>query len=545
MNETRNSLTIEEITKIITETETSTTPLSSEKTETLQVFRTIMGKSRKTLKASEALEAQLLRNERFKRSLESIRIHFHKHTERSLVTQVAALHRLLVQGELENLYTRFLEREGIQDDLAPEQILELKVKLATDFISKITRNTEAAPESNENDPTFGLELEYISYDSLVRTLETQFNEALGVIRKKTNLNIYKNAISDLDEFSSSPDPELKSVYTFFQKIKTLFPNRQLPIQGYYSKILQVIEKHDINRDVLRNFAALPFSPWRDDQEIDDDNLPRYATNREIITKADITLRSQLRELVMVAGPEIEGFWNLHLTIGGVEISPQNHQLMDVLCMAAAAGFLPEKMFEGIIAAQEEATFDAENDEDAPTVIRLDEKLTKHSYISSNPDLELYFPFHRTRDGVIIKPLEGRVAPTHDFGTEVRSILRYEQGEFPLLVRYLDFMEKVTPLVRAVQQGENNELTKLWDELQQAFTDLFIEMNLPDLNDEDYYAVGKPALNLDNESELESTNRYNEKLTEILMQSLYFNPEVKARAKKIIIEFKKRLKELRS
>lgn len=430
--------------------------------------------------------------------------------DRISISDAMTLYYLLVGGKLDELYAAAQKELDNSVPLSPEEMDNQKVELALSFIQNVRdKNREKESFGSHSFPiTQGIEIEY--EDPL-----------LNLTKKYIQLRKYfisKNITSE-----TAPDSVDTKDRKKFKKFKTityvLFGKMPLTAElesSTWTALKSQTEIHDA-------YDKLPNAPLK----------PRAAVWLEVATTPSAAYATQLREILHAHlaglintdqtdrhGHESNKFWNIHQTLGGVDLSPEHTEVMDILLIAAAAGYAGNNVNEEKL---EKST--------------ISEKHRKESVL-------FIFPFHkrRTKDDSQLMPY-GEKQLSKFPSVEQRSLLKYTLNEFPLLVRFMRFSNMAAYAIHAVQRKdhptqEDLDLANAWDELEsswkillQSHTIHILKQNEYYIQDDHYGAMQKPA-------------SYDITLTRILRERK-INKEFTSKAKRLIRQFNKQISDIQA
>lgn len=185
--------------------------------------------------------------------------------------------------------------------------------------------------------------------------------------------------------------------------------------------------------------------------------------------AHISVRARLREILQksaILTPDLQQELNYHTTYSGVQLSPEHIEFMDVLLVSAAAGFLPQAMFDEIGSAV------IESEKNLGQEITFSQKFIRenHAKPSRVGDIFIFFPFHRVRSAQdLASRISGKVV-SENYGVERRGAFSYPHSEITDFVKETLFADAAARCVAACQLPEEsctpNDLLarKAWQKL---------------------------------------------------------------------------------
>jgi hypothetical protein len=181
------------------------------------------------------------------------------------------------------------------------------------------------------------------------------------------------------------------------------------------------------------------------------------TGNEIGLLPSVTSRIQLEEIKTLADIEQLQSFNLHFTINELALTPDNPEVMDLLFVAAIAGYLPSQVFESLTTTNihQNSTMKHDNPFDiCPLFVR--ENSMKYYKATDN---KIHFPFHRAR----IEEFEENYAHTDmltsylkeknhtlDTAVEFRGLFTYNVEELHDVDQLYHFYELSTNALRPHQ-----------------------------------------------------------------------------------------------
>lgn len=448
--------------------------------------------------------------------------------DRSLTTQATLLYHLIANAGIERLMRNY-EFENDTSNLTPDQRLDLKAELARRYVERKTKEREEYDPAVPNPITVGLELEYDSdFVPLSNHLTNTYTQLYYYLSSR-HVNLQ---VQNPEDLVLPNDPNVPVDLDSFDKFKALATIvRKVPIPAYFAIH---INRHIRNTTgTPKTLAKLVEPPMKEHDEVE---------GKEIVTQPTFSFRTQLREILVAAEKgELGNEWNIHATLTGVELSPNDTQFMDILVMAAAAGFIPQHIFDKAIEEQENTPLRTSGIETSWQQLAVEDY---HIKFSNFPDEQnyYYFPFHKHRSAV------GESYPDYQLrsGVEIRSLLKYEEGEFHLLVRYLDFTEIAAWAVRAEQipQDERTpnekKLSLLWHKLNKEFKRLYNSRDIILANKSEYFDT---RTEFEPNFEFDQAQGYIDMLSNIILQSTYMDADFQMEAREIITNFKIRAKPL--
>jgi|GEM_PF-5919232 len=331
---------------------------------------------------------------------------------RTLYSEIAALYYLFVGRGLDDLYSQWLKIETEKGTLPPdnpEEIMEVRLNLAANYL-EVMRNKnkeEKMAAADQNTVTMGFEIEFYDF-------------ARSLLKK---------------------EPELESELV---QLRALLPSQA----GR--------ERERTRRRVSQLKKLLAFSVYLRGEDLDSEaaagNLEVYPTRVSVLGESDLyqesagdyveisnrpasSPRTAMREFlhIMLSGGLLSA-WGVHETFGGVTLNHRRTEFMDGLAIAAAAGLV---------------AYPKENAGETG----LGENCVKASY--QNELGYFYFPFHKLRDFGELSDKRFAKYPRSRPATavELRSVLRFEESEFPRFVRQVTFHYLFACGVKAFQTEE--------------------------------------------------------------------------------------------
>jgi len=432
---------------------------------------------------------------------------------RMVGTDLIALYHLFINGGLDRLYQRHIGSREERGKTLAESEIEIKTKLAHGYLEVLRyKNKEKITSEKENWPiTVGIEIEYpknVFYQAL-----RKYSQAF------LDLDLFAYEGADVDSLPEELAQDRPDLFDTIRSCSFLFGNK---IPEYYqlARMRDIIDV--INRSMIGLESLGILTPV--------DNVPEGQGDRELRLKPSINHKTLLREALILynSGLMGRGSWNVHTTIASIELNRNHTEIMDVLLMSAAAGFLPESLLDDEMdkAESTELSEDGNIQFDEFTIV---EKVPKESSDG------FYYPFHKAR-----KPhsIDSYASRSNYHSVERRGVFNYEMVDFINLVREMFFTEYASLAIHAIQNPsrKNKALAKAWKKLTGEYWKLAKKNGMQKLSTEDYYSE---SIFEDGRISAAAT-RYNQLLTDCLVES-FFNPKFKAETRKIIRNFRRSVK----
>lgn len=422
---------------------------------------------------------------------------------------ITRVERRLLGSDIVTLF--YLFAHGGIEEISKNRPDVPKADLAYEYLTQVRKkNKEENPSDMNSSLTFGMEVEYTNefrriteaYTALLLAFGAEIKTAVSSLDVDT-YELPENASKELQERLLT----LKAIkHCFGIKVKNLLPQSGLSI-GYRSGALA---------EFINNYVYLTAYYEKKEGSMD----------HELVMYPSGTYKMQLRELLFLARTgAISGDWNIHTTLGDIELNKRHTEMMDVLLISAAAGYLPSNVTDKLIDETLDFTSHGIMFED----ISATENQPKTSVMDD--DTEVYFPFHKRREGRELSPYPDlRSHPKT--AVETRGILNYPPGDFPLLVRHVSFTRIAAEAIQAVQRpkkqrtDKDKQLIEKWNHLKNSFHQLLRNHELSPLSSRQYYTKDEDQL-----------TTYGSLLYSIIGESI-FNDSFRTEARKIIREFKK-------
>lgn len=390
---------------------------------------------------------------------------------RITASDVMTLYYLLVNGELQRILDKVIPPER-QIDLEEEEMLQIKMEIVEGYLARVRhKNAEKYVSENSNKRvTCGFEVEYsLINDDIFQSV-------------KELLDIF--AIYQIDYRQGDDIPSL------LIQLRDSLPPRGLGIHKRAVKLFKQIRKEYgsklSNLDIIsgsqlerrKNLFFAPFTMFEGPLQ---DGLD--ATARETRFDPSTSYKTQIRELIQaVKTGAIEGDWNIHETLVGITLSPRNIEVMDITLICAAAGWLPEKIFEVLSKPKRGVKYFEQ--------VTIEERYVKVSSLSSHHESGFaycYFPFHLLKDSSDIQDYKN---DRRSEAVERRSLFEYSPHEFSNLVRHLHFTEVACQVIASVQEQNKSpkdfKLTKLWETFKEYWNSILEDYGLGKLETPDYF-----------------------------------------------------------
>jgi hypothetical protein len=384
---------------------------------------------------------------------------------------VIALYYLVVAGELDRIYERNIANDP---KLGKEDPIKVKQDIAIKFIETTRqRNGEIAKSQKDSPITMGVEVEFMMPQRVM------LNRIDKIVYQLLNYDI------DIDLNLNSIDDVEPEVALLIETAKSYADMAKID-----DPTLRKLENIRLMRDNLwgiRSLVMHTFGLLDDEVEMGD---------HEIKTSPSFSWKQQIRELLHLY--KLHGLgknWNFHVTLAGIELSEKHTESMDVLLMAAAAGYTPNwKVDQKIVEEIEQA----EETDDEPRTLFHPESMME--FVRKTSPGFLLFPYHMVRDEdkMINYPVTRRMSQK---GLELRGFGDYsleladDEGnlvsEFPLIVRHMRFTYLAMNAIHAFQKPEadRNEaemrMVKAWEELRSKWLFELEEAGIQAPKPEDY------------------------------------------------------------
>ncbi len=446
--------------------------------------------------SSDDIYDHLLREDRFLLSLQTVYLEIGRLTrgeKRIVASDAVAMYGLCVNGGIDDLYERYKRTVG-KTEKAEEfekDVLETKVSLAMQFLSEIHRKNKEADFIQHDPITFGMEVEFT--DPIFTLLELYFMD------RKAMTSAQLDMVNKLDQI-----PEW-SKYMQEGSFTSLVLLPHIPVVAVLGEVYNHgMASHTFKKDMKSTL--------------------------EVISKPAASPRTVLREiLTMRKMGGLKGSWSVHETLGGVDLTPEHTEIMDITVLASAAGFLfwdeiPPNKIEGVKNGQ--------------NVI-----MEHYGKLGAYYDEGLYFPFHKKREGDMVENYGNGSAPA----VERRSMPRFKEGSYASLVRDATFSYLAGYAIRAIQKDVDNRseqdclLVTAWEELQREWQHLVQGVNLRIPTNEECYIRHNMGDDFVNSSKEYKGKTYYEKfLTRVVLESQQ-NAQFRSEAKKIVTTYSKRVK----
>jgi len=209
------------------------------------------------------------------------------------------------------------------------------------------------------------------------------------------------------------------------------------------------------------------------------------TGQEVVTNVSASPNTFLRELLWAhkLGALPNASWNIHLNVGGVDLTTGDFRFMDILLMASAANFFPKRDFSQIRLKQIAKG-------DAPATA-LTEKFYKEW---REGRVIVLAPHFKKRDSELKVEKYGNSLPGEPNVVEIRSIPSYNAQEFVKLVRFTTFTYYYSLGLKATQREEQErtplekELVKIFLEFREQWKALLVDQDITPLDKTEDYMV---------------------------------------------------------
>lgn len=403
--------------------------------------------------------------------------------KRVLASDLVALYGLLSAGGLDELYSRYeadLRQRKQPVPADDEARFTAKIALADGFLGQLRKkNKEVAMVSRIKDPiTYGIEMEW--------------RDPLNVSVGETHSNDYYDAYAE---------------------------------EGHKAAKAAAFEHAPVAPMLAFTGAYIV--------------KPEGGNHHELATRASASPRTQLRDIATTArlgGFETrEGAWGIHETLGGVMLTPEHTEVMDITPMAVAAGYLFEESLFG------------------RSGYRFAEKSTKFTRLEDRS--ECYFPLHRGRPDYEVTPYG---VGTRQVAVERRSLPDFrevdlvdakgekivKEGAYRRLVQESNFSYFAAWGVRAIQRGwgsrtaTDRKFAALWTKTLKRWKRLLKEQGIKNpTNEERYVKVFRSTLVTPTEQ------NYYLRFLGLVSEASMTNPRFKEESRKMMREYSKEAKKI--
>ena len=352
--------------------------------------------------------------------------------ERITASQQLALLALLQTGQIETLYQSYLQTAAQNGQPLTQSPADIKAQLASIFLSRLTaKNQETSFSQLPGGPiSHGLEVEYIPPE---------------------------------EELIIGPENETSLHWLQRQVLSRLVAHRSG--QSYRA----VADALSLDDPLAATVAKTKVFDQKDE--------PLGAM--EIASQPSASPLTSLRDLLKAAesGAISGDFWNLHLTLSGLQLTPDHTEAMDITAIAVGAGF----------SAISKTKFDE---------FTISEHVGKISRTDSG---ECYFPFHRLRwlNRTMLYPSPQTNSNT---AVEFRSLLNFPEGNFATLVRCVTFNFYAALGARAFQKSADHrnpveaQLAAAWENLLATWNQRLAAVDLDNPDNTDRFIALPPTDN---------------------------------------------------
>lgn len=175
---------------------------------------------------------------------------------------------------------------------------------------------------------------------------------------------------------------------------------------------------------------------------------------ECRSRPHISVRAKLREMLQqstVLSCDPENSINYHTTYSGIRVSCEDSEFMDVLLVSAAAGFLPQAIFDQVGGETIGTERDLEQE------ITFSQKSIQENYPKASTSIHgtVYFPFHRVRKAYEIATRMSGNIPSENYAVERRGAFSYPHSEITDFVKETLFADAAARCVAACQLPEES------------------------------------------------------------------------------------------
>ncbi len=412
-------------------------------------------------------------------------------------SEIIGMYTLVVGGLLDDVYRKYIEDAGIAGielDLSDSGVVELKTDLAVSFLERLReKNKEMELATKVTDPV---------------TLGVEWEMAAVIV-------VWRHEWERMSRTMARGNDLTASQRTRFKVLDQMFSGEAGHMFRYRQPVLSEWMAAGLTKEGLT---------------ITDEVY-------EMVTQPATSPRTIFREMMaaMLVGGGMEN-GGIHATIGGVELSPEHTEIMEVTALLAAAGLLK--------LSKEKLEYHKSVYERGGR-IKTGEQHVKFSETGLG---EYYFPFHRSRDERML-PYPVRSQP----GVEVRSLLRFKPNEFGTFVKSVSFLWLSGWMIQAEQKGvvgrargdpEEKELSRnlvhSWREMMGEYRELLREAGIKHPKK----AEGGMYVSMENKEYMDLREHKGETGYERFVTKLRYkaetDPEFRAKAYGIVMKYRKRV-----
>jgi hypothetical protein len=421
-----------------------------------------------------------------------------------------AMYGLIVEGELDQIYDKYiveLRSQGADVPTNDQAIEDLKVELASGFLNRLHQKNKEVQFAHSSPVTVGNEVEF--HNDLTDLTHIAFLPAESVSDGNQRLLDRLNENSEWHDLLDN-DGTLKNIA--IEHVDSVAALGQLTDKKGKSLESRVDYK-----------KRHPFKLHKDNGSV-----------LEVVQNPASSPKLLLREIMMLRKyGGLNGSLRLHQTVGGIELSEEHTEIMDVTLISCAAGF---------------AEYDTFTDEEIDRIMAgetLQEKFRKQTYNPSDEDTgSVFYSFHKARKGRDIVPYPLDISDEGN-SVEKRSMPAFKEGSFINLVRDCTFTYLGGCAIRAVQKPEKLRedqdiaLVDAWNTMQTQWGELLDEAAIynPE-NEERYIRIDQK----DNLANMDKTTEYDRTMTQVVLES-QINPDFRNAARKIVREYSKKVKSI--